>query len=125
MSIVHSYGKVEIPINEKEFIIIETKGEDGYEWKEVSFQTKDEKEIFIGSYYTYNYSSSREWIEYNNNVIALLGVYACGNEISDTYVQVIFDVNSKQLINGSQEELLKIYIQEFKGISKKKTLTQK
>lgn len=124
MSIVHSYGKEEISINDKEKIIIETKSEDGYEWKEVEYKSADD-EIHIGSYYTYNYSSSNEWMEYNENYIILLVVYKYGYENSDTQVKKIFDIKSKQLIKGTQEELLEIYNQEFKGISKKKTLTQK
>ena len=125
MSVVHSYGKEIISINESGSIIIETKSEEGYEWKEVSFKTNGEEEIGIGSYSTYNYSSSREWMEYNDNVIALLAIYTYGYEASDTYVQVIFDIQSKQLIKGSQEELVKIYNQEFNELSKKKTLTTK
>ena len=125
MSVVHSYGKEKISINESSSIIIETKSEEGYEWKEVFFKTNGEEEIGIGSYYTYNYSSSREWMQYNDNVIALLAIYTYGYEVSDTYVQVIFDIKSKQLIKGSQEELVKIYNQEFNELSKKKTLTTK
>ena len=64
-------------------------------------------------------------MEYNENYIILLVVYKYGYKNSDTQVKKIFDIKSKQLIRGAQEELLKIYNQEFKGISKKKTLTQK
>lgn len=124
MSVVHSYGKDKILINEIEFMIIETKGEEGYEWKEVTYKSSLD-EMYIGSYYTYNYSSSREWLEYNENYIVLLAIYTFGYEISDTQVKKVFDINSKQLIEAPQEELLRIYNQEFKGLSKKKTLIQK
>jgi len=124
MSVVHNYGKEEILINTKEKIIIETKGEDGYEWNEVEYEWADEK-IYIGSYYNYNYSISNEWMEYNEKYIILLIVYKYGYEKSDTQVKKIFDIKSKRLIERPQEELLEIYNQEFKGIIKKKTLTHK
>ena len=124
MSITYSYGKEEISINENESMVIETKGEDGYKWKEVTYKSTQD-EIFVGSYFTYNYSSSREWMEYNENYIALLAVYTFGYEISDTKVKKIFDINNKQLIDGSKEELLEIYNREFNKPNKKKILTQK
>ena len=124
MSVVHSYGKEVILINENESLIIETKSEEGYKWKELTFKTIGEEEIYIGSYSTYNYSFSREWMEYNDKYVILLAIYTYGYEISDTQVEKIFDITSKKFVEGSQEELCEIYNREFKEITKKKILNK-
>lgn len=124
MSVTWSFEKKEIEINEKNSIIIESKGEEGYTWDEVTFKS-EEGEVSIGAYYTYNYSSSREWMEYNSNYIVLLSIYMDGYEPCDTEIKKLFDVNSRRFIEGSQEELFEYYNQEFKQNNKKKVLTEK
>ena len=51
-------------------------------------------------------------------------VHKGGYKNSDTQVKKLFDINSKQLVEGSQEELLEIYNQEFKGAGKKKIMSK-
>ena len=123
MSIVRSYGKEEILINENKIIIIETKEEDGYEWKEVTYKSNDE--IKIGSYYTYNYTSSIEWMEYNDDYIVLLIIHKGGHVNSKTLIKKMFNIKLKQFVYGSQEQLLEVYNKSFKGNAKKKILTKK
>ena len=114
MSIIKNINKNEIRLNDKEAIIEEEKSEDGYEWKEVTFKSED-MEFDIGSYYTYNYSYSTEWMEYNSEYIVLMAVYVLGfDEISEPQVNVMFDIKSKSFIMGSSEELRKIYNNSFK-----------
>ena len=125
MSIVKNISKKEISLNDKEAIIEEEKSEDGYEWKEVTFKSED-MEFDIGSYYTYNYSYSTEWMEYNSEYIVLMAVYVLGfDEISEPQVKAMFDIKSKSFITGNSEELRKIYYNSFKkhqGHTKKLTM---
>ena len=121
MSVVHSYGKEKVSIDGEKFLVIETKGEEGYEWKEVTFKTKQE-EIYIGGYYTYNYSSSRQWMEYNSDFIVLMAIYTCGYDVSDPQVMNMFDIKSKKIVEGEQSQLIELYNKEFKGISRKKKI---
>lgn len=120
MAVLFKLGKSTIPLNEKESIILEERSQDGYEWNEVTFKTGEE-EYYIGSYYTYNYSSSREWMEYNSDLIVLMTIYTAGYEISDPEVNKMFDIKNRQLVKGTKEELMDCYNSSFKGISKKKT----
>lgn len=117
MSIEWSFKPKETPVNETDAIITQEFENDGYSWIKVKYRT-GENEIEIGSYFTYNYSSSREWMEHNENYIVLMCVDTYGYDVSDPYVISLFDIKSKRLISGTREELLEIYYQEFKGISK-------
>jgi len=125
MSVTHSYGKVLLKVNDFCSIITETKGEDGYVWNEVTFKSEsDEKEIYIGSYFSYNYTNSNEWMEYNENYIALLKIPKIGYQNLDMQITKLFDINKKEVIQDSQENLLDVYNSEFKGITKNKILNR-
>ena len=126
MAITYSYGKQEIKINESDSIILETKSEEVYEWKEVTFKTKEQKkEIYIGTYYTRTYPDEREWMEYNDNFIAILAGHKHGHIISDVRVMELFDINSRKLIKESQEEMREIYAEQFKLMDLKRVRTLK
>ena len=114
MSFESSYGCKEIQINENDYLAIEKKGKDNQSWEEITFKTNNgANEIFIGSYYTNNYSNSIEWMEYNKNFVAILKTSTTSNDITDIQIKVLFDIQSKKLISGTQEELLEIYKREF------------
>lgn len=119
MSVVHSLSKNEIAVNDEDSIIVEGKSEDGYFWNEVTFKSGEEK-FYIGSYYTYNYSSSHEWMEYNSDFIVLMVIYTYEYEVSEAQVNKLFDIKSKQFMNGTQDELIESYNNSFKGVCKKK-----
>ena len=103
-----------IQMNENGYLTIERKGKDGCFWEEVTFKTRDEETAtFVGSYYTHNRSTSFEWMEYNQNFIAILKLPALDCDRDDAEIKALFDIQSRKLIDGTQEELLKIYKREF------------
>ncbi len=108
MSVEHIKRKKTIPVNDKEYIELVSKAEDGYDWDEVYLKSDKEKH-FVGSYYTYNYSSSREWMEYNDSYIALIKQYTYGYEVSNPIIKELFDIKTKAHIKGTDEELDYIY----------------
>ena len=122
MSIEHYYGKKEISINEDKSIIIEEKGEDGYRWETVSFKTGQDL-MYVGTYYTYDYLCSKEWIKYNENYIVFLIMHNYGYEWSEPQVGKIFDMSSKQFIEGSKEQLLEFYRENFNSNIKKRVFS--
>lgn len=127
MSIEHSLGNNVIALNDEDSIIVERKSEDGYVWDEVTFKTGEES-INIGSYSVYNYDSSKDWMEYNSDFIFLMTKRTCGYDTHSPQVIKLFDIKSRQLVGGSQEELMKIY-NNFKKVSnrriKKRVLEEK
>ena len=70
MSVTRSIGKEIIQLNDECLLEIEEKEDDGYKWKNLTIKS-DNKETLIGSYFTYNYSSSREWMRYNSKYISI------------------------------------------------------
>lgn len=119
MSVMHKLKTNIIPLNNKDSIILEEYYEEGYQWNEVTYKSKNNKYL-IGAYSIYNYSNSREWMEYNSETIALMRIYNYGYELSDPEVIKIFDIETKEFITGTNEELYAYYEEKIKGISKKK-----
>lgn len=112
MSVVSCIGKEKIRINENEFILKENYVDDGYEWINVKYKY-DKNIVQIGAYYIYNYSTSIEWMSYNENYIALVAMYTGYGASNNLKVKKLFDIRSKQFIDGSREELLEIYYREI------------
>lgn len=104
MSVMHKLKTNIISLNNKDSIIIE----EGYQWNEVTYKSEKSKYL-IGAYSIYNYSSSREWMEYNSETIALMRICSYGYELSDPEVIKIFDIKSKEFITGTNEELYAYY----------------
>ena len=52
-------------------------------------------------------------MEYNKNFVAILKTSTTSNDITDIQIKALFDIQSKKLISGTQEELLEIYKREF------------
>lgn len=117
---IYSLGKESIQLNDEYLLEIEEKTDGGYKWKEVNLKSESDN-INIGFFYTYNYSCSREWMRYNSRYIAILATYNIGYDYTDPYVKVLFDIENKQFVKASDDELMDIYVESFKGVSKKKT----
>lgn len=112
MAITYSLRTKNIDINDSESIIVETKSEEVYEWQEVSYRNSEEI-TFIGTYYTYDGGITREWMEHNENFIALISKQIIGDRMNQIKVKAMFDIKNKQLIEGNQEELISLYEEEF------------
>ncbi len=124
MSVEISYGIEKIEISKSDFILLEKKAEDGYTWFEVTFKSNDEH-IFIGSYYTYNYGMTREWLKYNTETIAIAKEYIPSFCIHGIQIERLFDIKTRRFIEGSQEDLLNYYNQQFCKKQDNKMLTFK
>lgn len=120
MSVTRSIGKEIIQLNDECLLEIEEKEDDGYKWKNLTIKS-DNKETLIGSYFTYNYSSSREWMRYNSKYIVIIASYNLGYDYTDPSVKILFDIENNQFIEGTDRELMDIYLESFKGISRKRT----
>ena len=120
MSVARILNKETIQLNDESSLVIEEKQEDGYEWKELILKSAG-SETYVGSYFTHNYSCSREWMRYNSKYIAILVAYSLGYEYADPSVKVLFDIENKQSIEASDEELMDMYVECFKGVSRKRT----
>lgn len=119
MSVEHSREIKEIRINDRESIIIERKMQEVYEWDEVSYKSGEDV-IFIGSYYTYDMHFSRGWLKYNNETIAIAKEYVPTYCVDGIQVNVIFDIKTKLFVEGSKEDLLEYYTQQFDNEKKDK-----
>lgn len=117
MGNVYSLEKKQIKLNDNAVMILEKKADD-YEWVEVTYRT-DEKEIYIGSYFTFNYTE-HEWLEYSSDYIIIMkDEYGYIDESlpyydDDNYgylgqsVKVIFSITEEKFVEGSPEEKLAI-----------------
>lgn len=105
MSVARILNKETIQLNNECSLVIEGKHEDGYEWKELILKS-DESETYVGSYFTHNYSCSREWMRYNSKYIAILVAYSLDYEHADPSIKVLFDIENKQPVEASDEELM-------------------
>lgn len=108
-----------IPLNNDNFLEVKEKMADGYRWRELTFKS-GEGEIYIGSYNIYDFSRSREWLKYNSKYIVILTSYNVGYDYTDISVKVFFDIENKQFIEGPDNELMDMYVERFKGRSRKK-----
>ncbi len=129
MGQTYSIGKKEIALSNNAVLILEKKSED-YEWVEVTYQSSD-KEILLGSYFEYSFGSGKEWLEYNDDFVVLMkdkyGYYDSAND-DDLYyydddnfgyigpnVKIMFDINNEKFVQGTEEELLELYLSSFKN----------
>ena len=112
----YKYDKREVLLNGQGSILVEDKMNNGYMWKDVTFKA-DGKETYIGSYYTFNYIYSREGMDFNNDYIAILNYFNEGDE-EETRVDKLFDIKNRSFVEGTQEDLLNIYNESFKGYSR-------
>ena len=119
MQKIYSLGKENIQLNDECLLEIEEKTDGGYKWKEVTFKSEKDS-INIGFFYTYNYSCSREWMRCNSRYVVILATYNIGFDYTDPYVKILFDIESKQFVKASDDELMDIYVENFKGVSRKK-----
>ncbi len=116
MGNVYSLEKKQIQLTDKAVMILEKKSDD-YEWVEVTYKTA-EKEIFVGSYFTFNYTEN-EWLEYSSDYIIIMkdlyGYYDDSKDYDDDNfgylgpaVKVLFSVNEEIFIDGTAKEKLAI-----------------
>lgn len=112
MGNVYSLEKKQITLNDKAVMILEKKADD-YEWVEVTYKT-DEKEVFIGSYFTFNYTE-HEWLEYSSDYIIIMkDQYGYYDDDDDNFgylgpaVKVMFSVAEERFVEGTAEEKLAI-----------------
>ena len=120
MSVLHKLKTNVIELNDIDSIIVDEYFEEGYKWNDITYKSGNNK-YYIGSYSTYNYSSSREWMEYNSEIIVLMRISTYGYEISDPEVIKMFDIKSKQFISGTKEELYDYYKNKIKKNNKIKS----
>lgn len=123
MSIAYSLGKETIQISDEYTLELEDKTDGGYKWREVNLILGENK-TNIGFYYTHNYSCSREWMRYNSKYIAILATYNLGFDYSDPCVKVLFDIENNQFIEGTDRELMDMYLECFKGVTRKRKRTK-
>ena len=109
MSIEYTYEEERIHINSEVSLIVVPKREDCSFWDEVSIETKDGKK-FIESYSTE--PGAHEWMLYNSNYVAF---FKYDPYIPRTWVKSVFDIQSMQMVDGTQEELVVICIREFES----------
>lgn len=117
MGNVYSLEKKQIKLNDNAVMILEKKADD-YEWVEVTYKTA-EKEIFVGSYFTFNYTE-HEWLEYSPDYIIIMkdqyGYYDDNQPYYDDdnfgylgpTVKVMFSVAEERFVEGTAEEKLAI-----------------
>ena len=117
MSATYCLNKNEININEKASLIKKEMCEEYLTWYEVYYTTKD-REIFLGSYYSDNYTTGN--IYYNNNYV-IITKYCYDWEDEKPKIETVFDLNNECFIEGTQEELFKIYKENFTGRKLKKS----
>ena len=125
MSVEHIIDKKRVPIKDKDYIEILSKKEDGYTWDEVYYKN-DELNQFIGSYYTYNYSSSREWMEMNDKYIAFMRQCTFGYDVYPRKITALFDIEAKAHVKGTEEDLeyfYKLSLPQDKSLKKTKKNT--
>lgn len=70
------------------------------------------KRTKVGEYYNCSDSPIKEWIDYNANTIAFLS--GSKNSEDEFQIKQLFDIESGFVIEGSPEDLLEYYNQEFK-----------
>ena len=59
-------------------------------------------------------------MRYNSKYIAILVAYSLGYEHADPSIKVLFDIENKQQVKASDEELMDMYVECFKGVSRKR-----
>lgn len=113
MSVITSYGTEEIKISNEESLLLEKMEEEGYSWVEVTFKDNSGHSYMVGSYYTYDYGISRGWMKYNTETIAIAKEYIPTDSSEDIQIETLFDIKTKLFIEGSKEDLLEYYNQQF------------
>lgn len=109
MAVLYTYEEERININSEVSLLVVPKSEDCSFWNEVYIETKDGKE-FIESYLTE--PGSHEWMLYNSKYVAF---FSYDPYIPRTFIKNIFDIESRQMVQGTQEELMEICKSEFES----------
>ena len=78
----------------------------------VTFKTGDNL-IFIGTYYSYDYRGPVEELHYNSKTIALTRDFCTTWFHIPFQVFVLFDIESGLFIEGTEDDLLAYYNQQF------------
>lgn len=108
MSVEYTYEEKRIKLREDISLLIVPKSEEYYCWNEVSIETKTGTQK-IGAYFTD--PGSHERMVYNSNFVVFLQY---DPYVPRTTIKNIFDIQSNQMLENTQEELLEIYNREFK-----------
>lgn len=78
-------------------------------WNDVYFNSNDEK-IKIGSYDTTPNFVARNWIEYNDSCVIFLKQNICTSDVS---VLKVFDIDTKKVLDLTDEEKTEFYYNQF------------
>lgn len=105
MSVEHLQSKKEIKINDKYILNIESKWEGEYSWDEVTL-TDGINCLEVGSYYTAGVTYEREWLEYNENYVAILHQDLISGTIT---INSLVDLANFSKINDVPERVKECY----------------
>lgn len=112
MSVEHQQSQKEIKINDKYSLNIESKWEDGYSWDEVNL-TDGINCIEVGNYYTAGTPYEREWLEYNDDYVAIIHQNLISGVIT---IEELIDLQKFEKIKGTPERV-KDYYNMFKKVN--------
>ena len=115
MSGKYSLKTKEISLNNSNVLIIQEQREQGFIWNEITLKTHDEKHddiYYIGAYYTFDFSCRMEWMEYNQDYLAILSK---DKRSGITTVKTIFDFKTKSKIKDDPSLLMQVYTNSFKS----------
>lgn len=100
-------SRKKIDIAEDRALLISSRGEGYYTWDVVFFESPEER-IKIGSYSTI--PGSTENMCYNSNCVVFFNFDVGTKEL---VIRSIFDIETRQMIEGTQEELKEYYVKAF------------
>lgn len=121
MSVEHTQSKKEIKINDKYTLNIESQWEDAYSWDKVNL-TDGTNCIEVGTCYTSGTTYEREWLEYNDNYVAILHQDLISMVIT---IKKLIDLENCLGVNGTPEEVRDYYTmlkEENSSIKSNRTL---
>ena len=106
-----------ICLNNIDHLIIEKAHIHGIIFNKVVFELNEET-LFIGSYFTYG--PNNEWAEYNSDYVVIFSeIFDKSSYDYKIVVKRLFDIKNRSFLNGTYDELMGIYNNSFKGISRK------
>lgn len=122
MSITHKLEERVETINEKISIAFTPEWEEETTIEQVSLRINNgetEENINLGGYFIDSVAGERSWVEYNSKCV----VFFNGNRYTGTsFITKIYDIENKEFISGTLEELTKYYMQAFEIGTKVKKL---
>ena len=110
-------GKDTTVIDEHNTLMEVHKGKDGVIWSEV-YILGDRTKDYIGICTITGLPHRREWINYNTQYVAFFSQIVSDEGEYSPEIKRMYDVQSKQFVKGTQEELQTVYNFSFNGEKK-------